>query len=441
MPRKVSAEQPPSIENTAKWRHDYRTLATLSRTNYRDPSTVTVWTDSSVPGPLANTHRGTQDLSTTANWPMVTREYDPSIQGDWPPPRVRLIDVLVGFIAIHRTCNERAQNWGYDFDSAGNVRPTRTPYGSPFLLRGPDGKAYIGVYRGYYVLFGTRLAVSNSWMLTKAFGGGGPREIHTGLASLINFDTGNYQVYVGGRWVPRSPQFNIIQYAEEKYLIYVESAGHVPPTEDQMVVDLEDEQDEQDIPQPPPPSPVAGSILSDSVGAQWRSGYRGPPKPIQSTKLWERPLNQTPIRLRAKSPVTAVQDCPMLIPSTNYLNLIDRWEDLKANHNLGVEELYGKDAVIAEKQRLIEFLQRDSEDEGDSEDVTGSVPGPSSGKYPTYKGPGLPPYRESIKRPTSPYPFVGEGNFEERDPVRPNPVRPNPTDNTDPTESDDMDVE
>ncbi|KAF7625183.1 hypothetical protein AFLA_002057 [Aspergillus flavus NRRL3357] len=28
--------------------------------------------------------------------------------------------------------------------------------------------------------------------------------------------------------------------------------------------------------------------------------------------------------------------------------------------------------------------------------------------------PGLPPYQEPIRRATSPYPFVNEGNFEER---------------------------
>lgn len=76
---------------------------------------------------------------------------------------------------------------------------------------------------------------------------------------------------------------------------------------------------------------TAGILLPDSVGAQWRSGYRGPPKPIQSTKLWERPINQSHIRLRVKSPMTVVQDHPMVIPRTDYLNLVDRWEDLKAN--------------------------------------------------------------------------------------------------------------
>ncbi|GMF67797.1 unnamed protein product [Aspergillus oryzae] len=38
----------------------------------------------------------------------------------------------------------------------------------------------------------------------------------------------------------------------------------------------------------------------------------------------------------------------------------------------------------------------------------------ASSNHPSYKGPGLPPYQEPIRRATSPYPFVNEGNFEER---------------------------
>lgn len=43
---------------------------------------------------------GSIHQATTAIWPMATKEYDPSINGDWPPPRARLNDLLVGFVSI-----------------------------------------------------------------------------------------------------------------------------------------------------------------------------------------------------------------------------------------------------------------------------------------------------------------------------------------------------
>lgn len=53
-------------------------LELLSQSSYKGLNTVTFWTEGSKPGPLAKHQRGTQGLETTLNWPMITREYDPT---------------------------------------------------------------------------------------------------------------------------------------------------------------------------------------------------------------------------------------------------------------------------------------------------------------------------------------------------------------------------
>ncbi|KAB8210470.1 hypothetical protein BDV34DRAFT_220606 [Aspergillus parasiticus] len=115
---------------------------------------------------------GDQDLNTTSKWPMATKEYDPS--------------AIQNMLGMHT-------NWSYDFDSAGNTSMNRTPYVSPYLLRAPDSRVYLGVYRGYYVLLGSELAAHNGWLLTRL------QEMHTGLASLPSFTAPDgSKVYVGG---------------------------------------------------------------------------------------------------------------------------------------------------------------------------------------------------------------------------------------------------
>ena len=47
----------------------------------------------------------------------------------------------------------------------------RRPYEFPFPNRGPDNKAYIGVYRGYHVLLGSEIAMTNGWLLAGSPGG------------------------------------------------------------------------------------------------------------------------------------------------------------------------------------------------------------------------------------------------------------------------------
>ena len=199
----------------------------LSRSNYKDFSTIILWTENSTSGPVSYIYRGTQDIGTTANWPIITREYNPSINGDWPPPRICLNNIFVGFVILHWICTEYSQNWSYDFNSAENIRSTKILYSSPFLLQDPDKKAYLEIYRGYYIFLGTQLARTNNWILAKVFGKKDSRNIYTGLAALLDYSTGNYRVYGSRCWAPQAPQYSIIQYADNNYRIVSETEGSV----------------------------------------------------------------------------------------------------------------------------------------------------------------------------------------------------------------------
>ncbi|KAE8341869.1 hypothetical protein BDV24DRAFT_163093 [Aspergillus arachidicola] len=80
---------------------------------------------------------GSIHQATTANWPMVTGEYDPSINGDWPPPRVRLNDVLVGHnmarIRVPGSGSKKLQRWTKALDHRNPGGP-----GPPFPLQSPS---------------------------------------------------------------------------------------------------------------------------------------------------------------------------------------------------------------------------------------------------------------------------------------------------------------
>ena len=85
-------------------------LSLVCSNNREDPSTVTLWTEESRPGPPAEHTRGKQGTANTNKWPLITTEYDPSITDNWPEAHIQLNDVLVVHVCLHRSCQGRAQN-------------------------------------------------------------------------------------------------------------------------------------------------------------------------------------------------------------------------------------------------------------------------------------------------------------------------------------------
>ena len=73
-----------------------------------------------------------------------------------PPSDVRLSDALVVLIlSAAIPGRQRGSRWPADFDSAGDIKPTRWPMGETVVLWA-FGLPFLPVYAGYYVLTGSR---------------------------------------------------------------------------------------------------------------------------------------------------------------------------------------------------------------------------------------------------------------------------------------------
>ncbi|KAE8150578.1 hypothetical protein BDV25DRAFT_154060 [Aspergillus avenaceus] len=202
----------PQITNTPEWQARYTKL-TDQCTKNRSQFHPLPWNGQPVPQITTPKQRGHSYIQVLERLPLITREYDPSILDDWPPPNTRLNDTLLGYAFLHKSIGERAEKWPYDFDRCGNVRTTRNPSGSPFIVSA-NGYRWIAVIRGFYVLIGGLIGAVHPWVIARYPGGGPGHKLMAGLvlcppglAHLPARDIGNRV-----DWAPVTASYQALAY-------------------------------------------------------------------------------------------------------------------------------------------------------------------------------------------------------------------------------------
>lgn len=112
-----------------------------------------------------NLGKGNFDTATARAWKTFEPNIDPIPNLPWPALKNTKISGKAGYMVVHLMSRKNwSDNHGYDFTVDGNIKVSRVPHGDPIIAKG-SGRFFFLVYRGYYALFGEKVARHHSWVI------------------------------------------------------------------------------------------------------------------------------------------------------------------------------------------------------------------------------------------------------------------------------------